>query len=261
MSSFPSLPLFVREFLTDTTHLSLIEAGAYLHLLMHSWNRAKCSVPDDDKKLAAWCKLSPDEWVEIRPELEPFFSIKNGQWTQKRLLKEFNYVRDTINKRKQAGKKGGQAKALKTNKNSPSNATDLLKQKASKGLAPTPTPTPKVKEEGNPSKKKSTEAKLPKDWKPNEACRKYALERGLDIDRTTADFAEYWQNGRGRNEKRPGWDRTWQTWCRNAADRGQGTSKPNGGGNGQEPDSVIAAGRRVADELEAERSDQHKIRF
>ena len=182
MASFPSLPLFVREFLADTIHLSIVEAGAYLHLLMHSWNRANCSVPDDDKKLAAWCKLSVSEWLDVRAELEPFFTIKNGQWTQKRLLKEFQYVKNLTNKRKEAGKKGGQAKVLNNKETPSSKAKAKGKQNPSKAVAPTLTPTPKKKDID-----KSISKEKPKieNWEPSELHFATGLEEQYTTDEVT----------------------------------------------------------------------------
>ena len=41
MSELQYLPLFVREYLAKTVHLSLIESGAYLHLLMHALDQRR----------------------------------------------------------------------------------------------------------------------------------------------------------------------------------------------------------------------------
>jgi uncharacterized protein YdaU (DUF1376 family) len=142
MSGYPSLPLFVKEYIVDTLHLNLLESGAYLHLLMQSWATSDCSIPDDDKKLAAYVKLSFEEWMAIKPEIEPFFIIKNNRWINPRLKKEFEYVKRKTLARKKAGQKGGIAKSLKTKENKSSNATNLLEQNPSNTLAPTPTPTP-----------------------------------------------------------------------------------------------------------------------
>lgn len=145
MAGYPSLPLFVKEYIVDTLHLSLLESGAYLHLLMQAWSTGDCSLPNDDKKLAAYTKLTIDEWLEIKPEIEVFFTVKNNRWINTRLKKEFDYVKEKTLARKKAGRKGGIAKSMKTKENKSSNATNLLKQNDSNTLAPTPTPTPNKK--------------------------------------------------------------------------------------------------------------------
>lgn len=136
MAGYPHLPLFVKDYLVDTTHLSLEQSGAYLHLLMHAWTRG-CELRDDDRQLAAFCKLTLKKWKAIRPALEPFFTIQDGTWSNKRLAQEWQYVREVSEKRAAAGARGGRPRS---NENS-----DLEKQKDKPGIskpkAPTPTPT------------------------------------------------------------------------------------------------------------------------
>lgn len=215
MASFPSLPLFVREFLTDTTQLSLMESGAYLHILMHSWNRAGCSVPDDDKKLALWCKISIDEWAEIRPEIEPYFTIKNGQWTQKRLLKEFKYVKTLTNKRKEAGKRGGDAKALNKKENTHSKATPKPYQNPSDALAPTPTPTPTVKVIDKSITKNKRGTRIPQDWVLPDEWKEWAIEQGADATLEGDKFYNYWIAKSGQGATKLDWGATWKNWILN----------------------------------------------
>lgn len=81
------MPLYVREYLTDTGHLSLEQSGAYLHLLMHSW--AIGPLPDDDAKLARMCRVSEGKWLRsIKADVLAFFVLGDGGWTQKRLENE-----------------------------------------------------------------------------------------------------------------------------------------------------------------------------
>ena len=52
MAQFPVLPLWTDAYLGDTTHLTTIEHGAYMLLLMVSWRSPDCRLPDDDAMLA-----------------------------------------------------------------------------------------------------------------------------------------------------------------------------------------------------------------
>ncbi len=108
MAEFPALPLWTDAYLADTRHLSTVEHGAYLLLLMEAWRRPHCDLPDDDKILARLAGLSPDEWTAIAPVVMELWD-RDGRrktWTQKRLKKERDYVgqkcrsqRDKIAKR------------------------------------------------------------------------------------------------------------------------------------------------------------------
>lgn len=57
--------------------------------------------------------------------------------------------------------------------------------------------------------------RLPVDWQPNAAEIAYARDRDLDVERTAADFRDYFC---GKAEARAGWTGSWQTWCRKAVD-------------------------------------------
>jgi uncharacterized protein YdaU (DUF1376 family) len=147
MAGFPSLPLFVREYLVDTTHLSLEESGAYLHLLMHAWAR-RGVLPDDERVLATFCKVSVKKWRGLRPALEPFFTVSDGTWTNERLSREWQYVQDVSEKRRAAGAIGGRGR--------PQGKQGVGEAPAKPGLsrAQAPTPTPTLKEDTPPTPRK-----------------------------------------------------------------------------------------------------------
>ena len=147
MSDLPSMPLFVDDFEAHTNHLTLEEDGAYNRLLRLCWRQSECSVPDD----RAWimrrmrCDAATYDRL-VQPIIEEFFTRSDGRIWQKRQRREHAYVLNKIDARKQAGSKGGKAKALKTKKTDASKTTNLPEQNSSKTLAPTltltPTPTP-----------------------------------------------------------------------------------------------------------------------
>lgn len=69
--SKPWMPLYIADYLKDTTHLRALESGAYLHLIMAYW--AGEGLPSDDRQLATIAKLTDKEWKKCRPVLAAFF--------------------------------------------------------------------------------------------------------------------------------------------------------------------------------------------
>lgn len=110
MSAPGWMPLHVAEYVADTTHLSTVEHGAYLLLIMHYWQN-RC-LPADDAKLARICRLPVVEFVAIRDTLADFFS---DGWSHKRIDAEIAKAEEKYEKRAYAGRKGGIAKAKASN--------------------------------------------------------------------------------------------------------------------------------------------------
>lgn len=92
MAEFPALPLWTDAYLGDTTHLTTIEHGAYLLLLMAMW-RSNGSLPNDDAKLARYARLTPGQWARIKPTIMEFFRAEDGRISQGRLTDELKAVR------------------------------------------------------------------------------------------------------------------------------------------------------------------------
>ena len=91
------MPLYVADYLKDTTHLGALESGAYLHLIMAYWVSGK--LPNDDKRLATIAKMSMRQWRASRATLATFFG---PNWTHKRIedeLKRANAIAESSSKR------------------------------------------------------------------------------------------------------------------------------------------------------------------
>lgn len=107
MAEFPALPVFTDALLADTEHLSDEEFGLYMRILILMWRTPRCRIPNDEK----WLKKRLD-----RSDNAPLFNQSNGLmetlrefcqcdgnwWTQKRLVKEYEYL---TNQRDSQGKK------------------------------------------------------------------------------------------------------------------------------------------------------------
>lgn len=162
MAEFPSLPLWTDAYMADTTHLTTLEHGAYFLLLVVAWRSKDVRLPDDDKLLARYTRLTPAQWKRIKPVISQFFTIENGYWMQGRLTDEFNAVKQYRKRQSDAGK----ASALKRK----GRHSTAVESGCNHGASPTPTPSPNI---------------LP----PNGGC---ALSDAPEDDFTFVDFEESW---------------------------------------------------------------------
>lgn len=89
MAQFPAMPLWTDAYLADTTHLSTLEHGAYLLLLIAMW-RNKASLPNDDRRLARFAGLTNAQWRRIKPIIMAFFTVEGDQIYQGRLTDEYS---------------------------------------------------------------------------------------------------------------------------------------------------------------------------
>lgn len=95
MAKFPALPLWTDAYLADTRHLSTLEHGAYLLLLMEAWRRPSCSLPDNDVMLERLAGLSENQWATVQDTIMSFWKYdgRSKTWTQKRLLEQRDFMR------------------------------------------------------------------------------------------------------------------------------------------------------------------------
>lgn len=97
MSNRAWMPLYLDDYLADTGHLSTLEHGAYLLLIMHYWRNG--GLPDDERMIARIARLTKDEWAESRDVLGSMFG---DGWTHKRIDAELTKADEIIAKRKAA---------------------------------------------------------------------------------------------------------------------------------------------------------------
>jgi uncharacterized protein YdaU (DUF1376 family) len=140
MADFPALMLWTDKYLADTRHLTTLEHGAYLLLIMEAWRRPHCDLPDDDALLARMAGLSAKQWADVRPVIMAFWNLdkRRKSWRQKKLTSERDYV--------QKKRRSQQDKASKRWKDA-KNGDATAQPRQSRGNAPTPTPTPTLIEE------------------------------------------------------------------------------------------------------------------
>jgi len=123
------MPLYVADYLADTSHLTAAEHGAYLMLIMHYWRQG--SLPTDDSVLQRIARMTSREWAKSRSTLAAFFS---ADWKHSRIESELEKAELKCTHRAQSGKRGGDSKALKTQTPPIANANILLPETPSKTL-------------------------------------------------------------------------------------------------------------------------------
>jgi uncharacterized protein YdaU (DUF1376 family) len=101
----PWMPLYIADYLADTAHLSTLESGAYLHLIMHYW--LKDGLQDDDAQLARIVKLSLPEWRSIQPTISALFG---EGWSHARIDREIREADMAYERRSSAGKRSGEVR-------------------------------------------------------------------------------------------------------------------------------------------------------
>jgi uncharacterized protein YdaU (DUF1376 family) len=87
MAKNPWFPMYPGDYLADTQSLSTRQHGAYC-LLMFTYYIVEEPLPDDDTEMARITRLGLRTWVQERPRLERFFTIRDGFWIHKRIDKE-----------------------------------------------------------------------------------------------------------------------------------------------------------------------------
>lgn len=153
MSAKPDIwmPLYIGDYLRDTTRLTTVQHGAYFLLIMDYWTNG--SLPDNDQILASITKCSDDQWQRIKPAIASKFQIEDGYWKHSRIEKELTEARQNKQKRIERSQKANLAKSLKdTNKDAYKDTVEV-----------TPSPSPSPSESSSTKKKKKIIADKPDD--------------------------------------------------------------------------------------------------
>jgi uncharacterized protein YdaU (DUF1376 family) len=127
------MPFYPCDYLGDTGHLSTLEHGAYLLLIMHYW--MKGGLPDDEAQLARICRLQPYRWRRMRDTMAGLF--QDG-WKHKRIDGELAKAEAKREARSEAAKRtvralqkraNNEANSLKNNEAQQANATTVTATK------------------------------------------------------------------------------------------------------------------------------------
>lgn len=134
MAEFAALPVFVDAWALDCSHLTDAEDGRYWRLIRLMWAQPECRIPNDDAWIARKMNRTPEDVArDIRPLVAEFCHC-DGNWiTQKRLQKEWCYVR---------AKSRANSVAAKSRWQKEKHASERNAGRHSERNAPSPSPSP-----------------------------------------------------------------------------------------------------------------------
>jgi uncharacterized protein YdaU (DUF1376 family) len=227
------MPLVVEKYHGDTTHLTTIQHGAYLLLLMAYWRRGG-PLPCDDSRLAAIARMTPQEWKRQRPIIAEFFDERDGLWFQKRAELELDRAR----KKSEAAAESARAR-WERNAGADANASkahtepDADRMRTHSGRNAPPSSIP-VDADASPGERTAEKPKsrrsaanhpLPSDWEPNTEHIRKAAELGLDCAREAERMRNWALAGGARCAS---WDARFHNWLFRAVEINNGHGNNRG---------------------------------
>lgn len=222
MSSRPFMQLYVADYLGDTMHLSCEQHGGYMLLLMTMWQNGG-TLPNDHKKLARICRVTPAKFKGIAVDVLPYFTESGAHLTHNRLTKEIEKLNKNSAKNSENGRKGGLAKSLKNNKSPVANASHSLKHSQIPDTIQKKTVT-KVTEK--PPRKKP-EKPMPENWRPKPLSPEFIAKlKTLTTNELETEYDKFTDYATTHDKRYRDWDAAWRNWVR----RSDGWAKPANGG-------------------------------
>ena len=236
MAVIPYMPFYVADYLADTAHLSALESGTYLHLILAYWQRQK-ALPAGDDRLAAVARLSVEEWLKVRPALEEFFNESSGCWAHKRIESELQKFYEKSEKSRTAGMASWRKRKAETERtlngciadaHHPLNGciadvertfnhtdtdtdTDTKEEKLKSICFSSHDEKPKTKREPANGKRLDV-LELPEKWQ-EWAMRDCGWSQPYTA-RAFEGFRDYWIARAGERARKLDWEATWRGWCR-----------------------------------------------
>lgn len=227
MSAVDVFPLSTSAYIADTQHLSLLQDGAYLRIMMTMW-RAGGWIDDDDRTLANICKLSLAKWIRIASPVRALLLAREGKLSQKRLLFEIEKELKRVFKNKQNGSAGGRAKALKNNRLGLATAKVSPEGRQPPRMNATSSPTSLFQGTENQKKERkgSRGMALPSDWQPTEDALTYGAKLRLSPAeiQTMAEDMRLWARANANRAvgRKADWSATFLGWMRRESGKRRG---------------------------------------
>lgn len=247
----PYFPFYVDDFSSDgiVEAMTTKEVGAYILLLCKSWRECPPgSIPDDDRVLSRWSRLTPDDWTECKIGVLAAFSLgTDNRWHQKRMRKEYQKLTEFKRQQAVSGRNG----ALKRwGRHSDPNGEPIKSPLAEHSLSPSlsPSPSQNDRERGTGHSPKAPSLEEVKTW----ASMSGVTE--VDAEEFFHHFeASGWIDKHGNAIVNP--RSKLMTWAKNArakpAEQKHRAAEGKSGGGVQSP-TTVASLRMQAEAIEAE---------
>lgn len=203
MSNRSWMPLNIPDYLKDTRHLTTLEHGAYLLLIMRYWEDG--GLPDNETLISRYAGLTPDQWAESREMIAAFF---DDGWKHKRIDAELARAAEVMEKRRASGKLGGtkrQASARQVPSKTQHTDTDIDKDTSSLRSDVSARPTKR-------SRRLGEDEALPDDWRAD------AEAEGLPPAQHDLEWRKMrnWSLSSPKGAK-ANWRAMWRNWAQKAA--------------------------------------------
>lgn len=120
----PWMKFFVGDYIADTPHLTCMEHGGYLLLIMHAWTHDG-ALPSDHNVLRKIIKMPPAAWAQSKDTILGFFYLDGDVYRHRRVDKELSQADQIKVERATSGPKNGEKPTetvRKTEEKSPAGA-------------------------------------------------------------------------------------------------------------------------------------------
>ena len=205
------MPIYWGDYLRDTAHLSTVEHGGYMLLIAHYWTTGK-PLPSADDRLRRITRMDRRDWLASRSALLAFFTPDGDTLRHKRVDAEIARSSVKSAKRKIAGSEGAKRR--------------WQNDRQSQSQSQTDTDTESIKN----AKSRTNGTRISANWQLDDDGRAFAGSLGVDADKTSQEFCDYWLAKAGPAGIKADWPATWRNWCRRSA---SGIYRPAGSGQGR----------------------------
>lgn len=218
------IPEYVLEELCGTPAIAshLVRAGLWIEVTGESQEGS--AIPDGSSGVSGGAGWQFHNWAKYQPTREELEEKR-----EKERIRKANY---RMSQRDKEGTPAGRTQGHQRESNTPD---------------PTrPDPTPLKKEEANASSTRGT--RIPADFavSPSMVAWARANAPGIDGQRETLKFINYWQAKSGKDATKVDWPATWRNWMLTAAERAP-QGKPS---TGDKMRNTIELGRALQQRME-----------